>query len=253
MHCFSSITNAFCRKIESDIDEPDMADLMLSKRFHQNILSSIVHHVPIDSFKIVQNLSLHPKYSYKQLEQISVGSYQIRLAKSYCQAHVKANNNAFIIKVCDDIVQCKKYCGKLLTRQSKPLLLHLNLRSRFSSTKTHKPYVLLDLVKGKFTVKAYCCSCQHGCRTVGCCGHVMLIIWFTLGIDTNSMEKLFPSSKLDHTFDKWSDEYFDQSESDLNLSTDSSLNLTSTDSSLNLASADSSSNSNIDPSSNDDS
>lgn len=247
----AALVNAFCRKIESDVNEHNMADLMLAKRFHQNTLSSVVHNIPDDIFKIVENLSLHPKYTYKELKQISVGSYQIRLAKSYCQAHVKANNNAFIIKVCDNIDQCKRYCEKLLTRQSKPLLLHLNLRSRFSSGKTHKPYVLLDFMNGKFTLKAYCCSCRHGCRTVGCCSHVMLIIWFTLGIEPSSMAKLFPSSNLDHTFNCWSDEYSAGSESNLNSSTDSSLNL-STDSSLN-SNTDSSLNLDMDSSSTDDS
>lgn len=229
----TALVNAFCRKIVSDVHEPNIGDLMLSRRVHQNILSSIVHNIPDKVFRDVQNLSLHPKYTYAELKKISFGSYQIRLAGSYCQAHVKMNNNAFVVKVCDQVKLCKQYCGKLLTRQSKPLLLSLKLQSRFSSGKTHKPYVLLDFVNGKFAVKAYCCSCRHGCRTIGCCSHVMVLIWFTLGIEPASMTKFFRSTKLDHIFDDWADEYSVGSHSDFNVSTDSSLNL-STDSSLNL-------------------
>lgn len=50
-------------------------------------------------------------------------------------------------------------------------------------------------------MKAYCCSCRHGLRTVGCCGHVMSLIWYTLHIDHNKLN--FPSVNLDHVFTNW--------------------------------------------------
>lgn len=114
---------------------------------------------------------------------------------------MKANQNKFPIYVCNNVDVFKRYFDKKIALGQNPLLLLINLRSRFESQKSHKAYVLLDFCNGKYVVKAYCCSCRHGCRTVGCCGHVMVVIWYTLHIDHNELK--LPSSKLDHIFDNW--------------------------------------------------
>lgn len=202
----AALVNEFCLKVQSDeFDWNHIGDLMLSKTNQENILSNVVHRIPDTSFRHVTNLTLYPKLTYRELKEVSLGSYQIRLAKSYCQSHLRANNNSFIIKVCEDVDLCNRHFEKLLNG-SKPLLLCLDLLSRFQSNKFHKTYVLLGFEK-KYTVRGYCCSCRHGCRTVGCCSHVMLVIWFTLYIDQSTVSKLLPSSNLDQIFDNWRDEY----------------------------------------------
>lgn len=199
-----SFVNAFCCKIVSDRNDWNaVGDLMLAKVNEQNILPDIVRYLSATSFKLVMNLTLFPKWTYDQLKRISQGTYQIRLSKSYGHSHFKANNNSFPINVCDDINLLKKYCQNKVLLGPKPLLLCLNLLSRFESNKRHKAYVLLDLCNNEYILKAYCCTCRHGRRTVGCCGHVMLLIWYTLHIDHNNLNKCFPSSNLDHVFDDW--------------------------------------------------
>lgn len=198
----AALVNAFCRKIKCDKNDwRKIGDLMLSQKDKRNILTNIVHHIPISSFRLVNNLTLFPKLTYDKLKEISQGSYQIRLAKSYCHSHVKANENRFPINVCDDAKVWKKYFEKKITLGPDALLLRLNLRSRFQSNKKHLTYVLLDFCNGGYIVKAYCCSCRHGLRTVGCCGHVMTLIWYTLHIDHNKLK--YPSSNLDHVFTDW--------------------------------------------------
>lgn len=225
----AAFVNAFCADIKSDkYNWEETGDLMLSKHEQRNILSEFVQHIPNKSFKSVNNLTLFPKLSYADLRKISLGSYQIRLAKSYCQSHLRKNNNTFMINVCNDINLCKRYFKKLL-KGSNPLLLSLDLSSRFQSGKHHKTYVLLEFFGGKYIVQAYCCSCRHGCRTVGCCAHVMLLIWYTLYIDVNNVEKYFPSSNLDRIFDKWQNEYSDI-EAELNLNSNSDDSMESDDS-----------------------
>lgn len=218
----AALVNAFCRKIQSDEHDWNyMGDLILSKINQPNVLSSVVRNIPNTSFRRTTNLTLFPKYSYGELKEISQGSYQIRQAKSYCQSHVRTNNNSFVLNVCDDINTCKKYCDKLLTG-SQPLLLSLDLLSRFQSNKFHKTYVLLEFDEN-YTVKGYCCSCRHGTRTVGCCSHVMLVIWYTLYVTPEEMSKLFPSANLDHVFDHWRVEYSDSaSDSDFDSESDCS-------------------------------
>lgn len=73
----------------------------------------------------------------------------------------------------------------------------------------------------QYSVAGYCCSCRHGCRTVGCCSHVMAVIWYTLHIDHNDAAKYFPSSNLNHVFNNWWDEY-SESESETEAELDPS-------------------------------
>lgn len=223
----AAMVNAFCSRIESDKNDwTDMGDLMLAKFNKLNPLPTIVSRLPKNAFRNVPNLTLFPKFSYGDLKQISQGSYQIRQAASYCQHHVKENNNTFITKVCDANV-CQQQCANLLENTTNPLLLSIHLKSRFESNKFHDVYVLLSVnTHENYVVSGYCCSCRHGRRTVGCCSHVMLLLWYTLYIDPNKMNSLFPSSKLDHVFDKWNEDYSD-------LSMDSSSNSNSSEDSDN--------------------
>lgn len=216
-----SLVNEFCQKIESDKYDWDIIGHRMLQRVNEtNPLPSIVNRIASNSFTHVRNLTLFPKYMYAQLKEISHGSYQIRQAKSYCQLHAIANNDEFVIKVCDPNV-CQQFCGSLLTGTLEPLLLSIDLRSRFKSNKIHKVYVLLSIdFNRRYVVSAYCCSCRHGCRTVGCCSHVMLLIWFVLYIDHSKMKSMFPSPNLDYVFGKWSDENY-------HLSSDSNSSLNS--------------------------
>lgn len=208
----AALVNAFCRSIESDKNDwANIGDLMLNKLNQSNPLQAIVSRIPNGTFRNVQNLTLFPKFSYADLKQISQGSYQIRQAASYCHSHVKANNGAFMTKVCDANV-CQRVCAIFLQNTSNPLLLSIDLKSRFQSNHFHKAYVLLSLdLHQKYVVNNFCCSCRHGCRTVGCCSHVMLLIWYTLHINPNQVNSLFPSSNFDKIFDKWNNEYSDDS------------------------------------------
>lgn len=107
--------NAFCSDIQSDKDDWNhIGVIMLFKRNEPNILSNLIQHIPNTSFRLVNNLTLFMKFSYGDLKEISHGSYQIRQAKSYCQSHVRANNNTFTIIVCDDINICQRYFGKIM-------------------------------------------------------------------------------------------------------------------------------------------
>lgn len=206
----AALVNAFCQKIISDKDDwENIGDLMLDKLGKSNPLPTIVSRIPNDAFQNVQNLTLFPKFSYRDLKKISQGSYQIRQAPNYCQCHVKENNNTFVTKVCDSNI-CLRLCGALLDNTTNPLLLSIDLKSRFETNKFHKVYILLSLNSDeKYVLSGYFCSCKHGRRTVGCCSHVMLLLWYTLYVDPNKMRSLFPSSNLNNMFDKWNEEYSD--------------------------------------------
>lgn len=53
------------------------------------------------------------------------------------------------------------------------------MKSRFRSTKNHHIFVLVDKSKsGRDSIVEYFCTCETGSRTVGCCSHVMTVIWY---------------------------------------------------------------------------
>lgn len=73
----AALVNAFCSKVEADeYDWNYIGDLMLARRSKANILSNIIHHIPDTSFRRVNNLTLFPKLTYRDLKDISLGSYQ---------------------------------------------------------------------------------------------------------------------------------------------------------------------------------
>lgn len=53
------------------------------------------------------------------------------------------------------------------------------MKSRFRSTESHHIFVLIDKTKiGRDSINEYFCTCETGSRTVGCCSHVMTVIWY---------------------------------------------------------------------------
>ena len=60
-----------------------------------------------------------------------------------------------------------------------PILVKGLMKSRYRGGKHHYIFVLVDKSKsGREAVCEYYCSCESGARTVGCCSHLMTIVWF---------------------------------------------------------------------------
>lgn len=206
----TSFINAFCDTFECDKNDSEMIGRqMLLRRNIPNSLSNWVGRIHHSSFERLDNLTLFPKLTFADLKYISLGTYQIEQARSYCQVHLRANQNKFVVFQCNDAV-CRQICEKIAAKTTKPVLIYVKLKSRFQSTKHHNTYVLFDLgAEGKNVVIAYCCSCKNGKRTIGCCSHVMTVIWYTYHIDHNNLK--FPSPQLDTVFHQ---DYDSDSDSD---------------------------------------
>ena len=53
------------------------------------------------------------------------------------------------------------------------------INSRHSSAKTYFVFIVAERnMNGWYAIRSYCCDCIVGLRTVGCCSHVMSIIWY---------------------------------------------------------------------------
>lgn len=189
-----SLLNLFHQPILSDKNHEDMALLMKSRMNVPNLLSEIVGKYNLSKVK-VPYIDLHytsldndennvdlkfPRLTMEDLYSISLGPYQINNAVSYFAQHQK--EDIFLVQKFDPNPRYRisklDYASFGITI-SDPVLVKCYMKSRFRSTKNHHIFVLVDKsCSGRDAIKEYFCTCETGSRTVGCCSHVMTIIWY---------------------------------------------------------------------------
>ncbi|XP_037047596.1 uncharacterized protein LOC119082237 [Bradysia coprophila] len=107
-----------------------------------------------------------PKLSAEDLQKITLGTYQIKIAARYIQNHLKQDSEfgIFIHRDTADIIRAR-------------------IQSRFSKSKTHDAWVKFSANEnGCDAIKGLYCSCKVGERTLGCCSHLTAVIRY-LGFD----------------------------------------------------------------------
>lgn len=181
----AAIINCYFSKIESNKgSENEIIMRMLAKVDKANDLARIVgmqafqnimkHAEPFD------DINLLPSLTESDLILISFGKYQIKQAESYCQEHLKAHEGRFELFSLPENEMRTFFHGYFIDNQ-RPILLYSCFKSRFNSAKKHRTYVLIDSNgESHSAVLQYCCSCYSDLRTVGCCSHIMSIIWYSL-------------------------------------------------------------------------
>lgn len=120
------------------------------------------------------NLSDFPQLTSSELELIPLGTYQIKQARSYYGEHIRENGR-YAIEVCREVPS--SLLGELSTQNT--WLLRGRIKSRHTSRKMYFVYILVDNSQtGRNAITKHYCNCIVGKRTVGCCAHVMTIIWY---------------------------------------------------------------------------
>uniref|UniRef100_A0A2H1VI07 SFRICE_033666 n=1 Tax=Spodoptera frugiperda TaxID=7108 RepID=A0A2H1VI07_SPOFR len=100
-----------------------------------------------------------PILDYSQLILMALGPYQVKRARSYYGEHIRANG-IYNIEVCPDLERAK---------------------SRHIGQKRYYVYILYETeptINHLDDILSYYCSCIVGNRTLGCCCHVMTVIWY---------------------------------------------------------------------------
>ncbi|CAF4644902.1 unnamed protein product, partial [Didymodactylos carnosus] len=103
-----------------------------------------------------------------ELQDITIGVFQIKQAKSYSTEHINEDGQY-----------------EILVSTDNSNLLRANIQSKQSNRKNYNVIVEYN----RKTVTGYCCECPNGNRTVGCCSHVASIMWY-LGIARYDTKKL---------------------------------------------------------------
>ena len=97
-----------------------------------------------------------PSLSEDELRNITLGIYQLKMARSYTYEHLQ--NGDYVLMIDDSITG----------------VLRVSIQSRHTSAKKYLVWVEYDEV----LVKSWYCQCKAGARVVGACAHVSSILWY---------------------------------------------------------------------------
>lgn len=135
---------------------------MLARLNEPNVLAKTVKRdrfqKEIKKFTVFDS-EIFPVISLHELYLITLGSYQIKLARSYYAAHIKKNDNVFNALVCPENIS-KNVLKHFYTATNQPILLLVNMTSRFVSQKEYRAFVLFDKsVTGASSIIGACHMC----------------------------------------------------------------------------------------------
>lgn len=158
-----------------------MANSMLSRLNIGNHLQNIVNGrsfermINAQSYQLIENIETVPPLTFEDLEKIAFGQYQIVQARCYLSNQLSNQCLSVYSFFKEDI---DKHFSMIFESTEDLILLMTNLKSRFVSNRVHRVFVLRDKSKlGVDSVLQYCCDCKVGSRTVGCCSHVMSLLY----------------------------------------------------------------------------
>lgn len=164
-----AITNRFCPPLYTDTPKNLMyAEKALTLMSSSNAMQARVEDERLDrntkAWRKLDGQSApdFPRLSLEDLEGITFGPYQIKLAKRYTKLHVQ-----------------KKGQFEILLNTEVPGVIRARLESRFSSNKDHQLWVEYDPnITGIDSITGFFCRCKQGARVVGCCAHICCVLWY---------------------------------------------------------------------------
>ena len=98
-----------------------------------------------------------PVLSEEELTNLTIGVYQLKLAKSYTSEHLDDDGD-YICMVNDEIEG----------------ILRARIQSRHISSKSYMLWISYSSV----SVNSWYCQCRAGARVVGACAHVSSVLWY---------------------------------------------------------------------------
>jgi len=105
-----------------------------------------------------------PRLSEEDLKDMTLGSYQLRLAKEYSNQHIK-KRSPYQIQIHHD--------------EENANIIRIKIGSRMSNHTVHTALIeFIPYSAGPLGIKGKYCSCKVGTRTVGLCAHLCSVFWF---------------------------------------------------------------------------
>lgn len=214
----AAIINKYFNSVVADKGKEEVtANAMMTALPMPNIMKPIITQDAFqDEMRSFQQIDTDnfqfPQFAKEELHQFTLGTYQIKQAKSYANHHKRAKmdwNTEYLCYMCPTDTTQKFFADVIRdTNTSQPVLVFTRMASRFRSNKSHDSYILANASKnGPSAIFGYCCECQNGLRTVGCCSHVATSIFYLCYARHNGGIRSV-AAHVDNFFD------FDDSEND---------------------------------------
>ncbi|CAF1585446.1 unnamed protein product [Didymodactylos carnosus] len=151
--------------IQSMKKDKELAQKMLHLRDETNELGDLVAKLRDKAEKPLQWKELDasdtvpdfPHLTFKQLNDLTLGTYQLKQAKSYTVEHLAADGK-YVVKV-----------GK-----HRPDLIKAKIQSRHRNSVSYDVWIRYSSQE----ILGWYCTCPAGARVVGCCAHSASIIWY---------------------------------------------------------------------------
>ena len=115
-----------------------------------------------------------PRLNEDDILLFALGSYHLKLAKSYCAEHFR--NGLYIIALyrenaLSDLARCNIMMNNAWLRA--------RIQSRHVRSRIYYSYMLIDGNRGdRHAIAHYYCTCLTGSRTIGSCAHIISIVWY---------------------------------------------------------------------------
>lgn len=125
----------------------------------------------------MEEFSDFPRLDERELFLFSLGVYQIKQARSYYGEHI-LDNGSFTIELSNDLTN--EHLTELREQENNDLwMIRGRLQSRHVRARTYYTYIVVDKsLSGRRAIAHYYCTCIIGKRTIGCCSHIMCLIWY---------------------------------------------------------------------------
>lgn len=116
-----------------------------------------------------------PRLNLEYLRDITVGTYQLKLAPSYIQ----------------DTTQREGIDLQIDLTLEQRSIIRLRIYSRHRNATKYQLWIQYSNIGDPIT--GYYCTCKSGARTVGTCSHVASVLWF-LGYSRHEPNVKYPST-----------------------------------------------------------
>uniref|UniRef100_A0A2H1WJQ1 SFRICE_039260 n=1 Tax=Spodoptera frugiperda TaxID=7108 RepID=A0A2H1WJQ1_SPOFR len=111
------------------------------------------------------------RYTELQVISLALGTYQIKLARSYCSEHLQ--NGIYTIEIYrQNALEDLPDHG--INEDSS--LMRGRIQSRHIRTRIYYCYILIN--NSSNIISYYYCTCLTGRRTIGTCAHFVSIVWY---------------------------------------------------------------------------
>lgn len=196
----AALINAFQTPIQDSIHASSFVNI-INERFEiPNLLADYVIRHNINrqraSFERLSSdqpiFEDFPVFSEEDLILFALGTYQIKLARSYYAEHLIEGLYNIEVYRERQISQLRDFI-----EEEDIWLLRVRIQSRHVRSRIYYSYIVINRQRqNREAIAHYYCSCLSGRRTIGCCAHVMCVVWYLAWARHQDEDILLPASEL---------------------------------------------------------